>query len=156
VGSLYQYFPNKAAILFKLQADEWRGTAGKIKEIIQQESNSPLERLKALALFFVQSECQEAVFRAALDLAAPLYRLAPEALASRSAGKEAVNQFLAQRLPKASDKTIQTTQELILNTLFSAGKRFSQSPRTPEQISSYAEAMGNMFGAYLKELGAEI
>ena len=27
VGSLYQYFPNKAAILFRLQSDEWRQTA---------------------------------------------------------------------------------------------------------------------------------
>ena len=27
VGSLYQYFPNKAAILFRLQSDEWRGRA---------------------------------------------------------------------------------------------------------------------------------
>ena len=27
VGSLYQYFPNKAAILFRLQSDEWDRTA---------------------------------------------------------------------------------------------------------------------------------
>src|SRR3954454_24787492 len=27
VGSLYQYFPNKAAILFRLQSDEWRRTS---------------------------------------------------------------------------------------------------------------------------------
>src|SRR5580698_6018636 len=27
VGSLYQYFPNKAAILFRLQSDEWRQTS---------------------------------------------------------------------------------------------------------------------------------
>src|SRR6202021_1519362 len=26
VGSLYQYFPNKAAILFRLKSDEWRRT----------------------------------------------------------------------------------------------------------------------------------
>lgn len=28
VGSLYQYFPNKAAILFRLQSDEWLQTTG--------------------------------------------------------------------------------------------------------------------------------
>ena len=27
VGSLYQYFPNKESILFRLQLDEWRETA---------------------------------------------------------------------------------------------------------------------------------
>jgi AcrR family transcriptional regulator len=26
VGSLYQYFPNKASILFRLQTEEWRST----------------------------------------------------------------------------------------------------------------------------------
>ena len=26
VGSLYQYFPNKASILYRLQSDEWKQT----------------------------------------------------------------------------------------------------------------------------------
>lgn len=28
VGSIYQYFPNKASILFRLQVDEWMQTTG--------------------------------------------------------------------------------------------------------------------------------
>jgi len=28
VGSVYQYFPNNAAILFRLQTDEWRISSG--------------------------------------------------------------------------------------------------------------------------------
>src|ERR1700739_3570596 len=34
VGSLYQYFPNKAAILFRLQFDEWQQTTGLIQSIL--------------------------------------------------------------------------------------------------------------------------
>ena len=34
VGSLYQYFPNKAAILFRLQSDEWRQTNELLRGIL--------------------------------------------------------------------------------------------------------------------------
>ena len=34
VGSLYQYFPNKAAILFRLQSDEWRQTTELLRGIL--------------------------------------------------------------------------------------------------------------------------
>ena len=34
VGSLYQYFPNKAAILFRLQSDEWRQTTRLLRGIL--------------------------------------------------------------------------------------------------------------------------
>ena len=33
VGSLYQYFPNKQAILFRLQVDEWEATGATIDAI---------------------------------------------------------------------------------------------------------------------------
>ena len=34
VGSLYQYFPNKASILFRLQSDEWRQTTAMLRDIL--------------------------------------------------------------------------------------------------------------------------
>src|SRR6478609_9523945 len=34
VGSLYQYFPNKAAILFRLQSDEWLQTTALLRGIV--------------------------------------------------------------------------------------------------------------------------
>src|SRR6202789_4381377 len=46
VGSLYQYFPNKAAILFRLQSDEWRRTAELLTDILQDLQRPPLERLR--------------------------------------------------------------------------------------------------------------
>ncbi|MGH8146823.1 MAG: TetR/AcrR family transcriptional regulator, partial [Rhodanobacteraceae bacterium] len=53
IGSLYQYFPNKAAILFRLQADEWRQTHDLLRTILEDTSKPPLERLRALVHAFI-------------------------------------------------------------------------------------------------------
>src|SRR5215218_2547666 len=72
VGSLYQYFPNKASILFRLQSDEWRQTTELLRGILEDASRPPLERLRTLVHAFIRSECDEAAVRVALDDAAPL------------------------------------------------------------------------------------
>jgi len=153
VGSLYQYFPNKAAILFRLQSDEWRETAELLRGILEDAQRPPLERLRALVHAFIRSECTEAEMRVALNDAAPLYRDAPEARAAKASGNEAFQRFMREALPKASEETRALAADLIRTTLNAAGKRFSESPRTSEEIETYAGAMADMFGAYLQGLG---
>ncbi|HUA23815.1 MAG TPA: TetR family transcriptional regulator, partial [Steroidobacteraceae bacterium] len=63
VGSLYQYFPNKAAILFRLQSDEWRQTTALLRGILEDVQRPPLERLRRLVHAFIRSECEEATVR---------------------------------------------------------------------------------------------
>src|SRR6202021_3022939 len=60
VGSLYQYFPNKAAILFRLQSDEWRQTTEMLRGILEDVQRPPFERLRNLVHAFIRSECEEA------------------------------------------------------------------------------------------------
>lgn len=71
VGSLYQYFPNKAAILFRLQSDEWRRTSELFRAILEDANTPPLDRLRTLVHMFIRSECDEAEIRGALNDAAP-------------------------------------------------------------------------------------
>jgi len=149
VGSLYQYFPNKAAILFRLQSDEWRRTSEMLRGILGDVQKPPLERLRAVVHAFIRSECDEAEMRVALNDAAPLYRDAPEAQA-RASGNRAVQIFMLEALPKASEATRALAGDLIATTLSQAGKHFSKSPRTPAEIEAYAGAMAEMFCAYLK------
>jgi AcrR family transcriptional regulator len=67
VGSLYQYFPNKAAILFRLQSDEWRQTSELLRGILEDVQRPPLERLRILVHAFIRSECDEAELRVTLN-----------------------------------------------------------------------------------------
>jgi len=154
VGSLYQYFPNKAAILFRLQSDEWRQTSDMLRDILADRDMAPLERIRTLVLAFVRSECEEAEMRVALDDAAPLYRDAPEAAAVRARGTEAVLIFMREVLPAASEETRALAGDVIKNMLSAGGKQFSETKRAPAEIETYAGAMADMFCSYLKGLGA--
>jgi len=148
VGSLYQYFPNKAAILFRLQSDEWRQTSELMRGILEDVRKPRLERLRAVVHAFIRSECEEAEMRVALNDAAPLYRDAPEAKA-RASGNRGVQIFIQEALPEASEATRVLAGDLIATTLSQVGKQFSKSPRTAAEIEAYAEAMADMFCAYL-------
>jgi len=152
VGSVYQYFPNKAAILFRLQSDEWRQTSELLRGILEDGRRPPLERLRALVHAFIRSECDEAAVRVALYDAAPLYRDAPEAQEAKAAGERIVQAFMREALPKASQAKRALAADLITTTFSTVGKQFSEAPRTPAEIKAYADAMADMFCAYLRSL----
>jgi AcrR family transcriptional regulator len=152
VGSVYQYFPNKAAILFRLQSDEWRGTSELLRVILEDAQRPPLERLRAVVQAFVRSECDEAAMRVALNDAAPLYRDAPEAREARASGDRTMQVFMREALPEASESTCALAADLITTTLSKVGKHFSESPRSAAEIETYAGAVADMFCAYLESL----
>lgn len=152
VGSVYQYFPNKAAILFRLQSDEWQQTTQMLRDILDKTEVPPLTRLRALVHAFIDSECEEAQMRVALHDAAPLYRDAPEAVEVRAAGQRAFEAFMLHVLPDVPAATRAVAGELILGTLTSVGKDFSGSPHTAAEIEVFADGMADMFRAYLKAI----
>jgi AcrR family transcriptional regulator len=152
VGSLYQYFPNKAAILFRLQSDEWLQTTALLRGMLENTHRPPPERLRTLVHAFIRSECDEAAMRVALNDAAPLYRDAPEAKEVRAAGHRIVELFMQEALPMASEAARALAGDLITTTLSSVGKHFSETARTSAEIEVYADAMADMFCAYLENL----
>src|SRR6202142_1008987 len=152
IGSVYQYFPNKASILFRLQSDEWRGTSELLRIMLEDVQRPPLERLRAVVQAFVRSECDEAAMRVALNDAAPLYRDAPEAREARASGDRTMQVFMREALPETSESTRALAADLITTTLSKVGKHFSESPRSAAEIETYAGAVADMFCAYLESL----
>jgi hypothetical protein len=57
-----------------------------------------------------------------------------------------------RRLPKVSKATRALAADLITMTFSAVGKQFSEAPRTLSEIETYADAMADMFCAYLRAL----
>ncbi len=90
--------------------------------------------------------------RIALDDAAPLYRNAPEAHAARAAGSRVILNFLEELLPHASPEQRTLAGDLIESTMSQVGKSFSETSRSKDEIARYANAMADMFCAYLEQI----
>jgi len=156
IGSLYQYFPNKAAILFRLQSEEWQRTGDLLGSILRDRSVSARQRLHQLTWAFLLSECEEAAMRTALNDAAPLYRDAPEVAAARAAGENVMSDFLFELLPQWDEKERLRAADLINSTLGNVGKHFSEIPRSDTEIEDYARDMADMFCVWIREKGADM
>ena len=153
VGSLYQYFPNKEAILFRLQAQEWGQTMGELRRILGDTRVAPLERVHAAVRMFFRSECDEAAFRSALEEAAPLYREAPESRAHAEEGRDLMDTFMKDALPAASVRKRAFAADLVGLVMSSVGKAISGQSRSRSEVDEIAVAIAEMICAYLNTGG---
>jgi AcrR family transcriptional regulator len=156
VGSLYQYFPNKEAILFRLQTQEWQQTSTLLAGILSDLSRPPLERLRVAVTAFFRSECDEAELRVALGDAAPLYRNAAEAREQREQSRRKSALLMKEVLPGSSVRQRERTWDVIMTTMSTVGKTVSERGGSRAEVDAFAAAMGDMFCAYLEKLAREV
>jgi AcrR family transcriptional regulator len=150
VGSLYQYFPNKESILFRLQANEWQQTGALLDGILEDASLPPLERLRRMVRAFFQSECDEAALRVALSDAAPLYRDAAETREHRQSGARRSLALMRELLPGVAARERTLTTDLVMTAMSAMGKQVSERGYSRAEVDRLAEATGDMFCAYLE------
>jgi AcrR family transcriptional regulator len=150
VGSLYQYFPNKEAILFRLQTNEWGQTMEQLKRILGDKGTPPLERLRAGIRMFFRSECEEAAFRTALEEAAPLYREVPESRAHAEEGRRLMADFMKEALPRMAVRERSFAADLVGTVMSATGKAISSQNRSKSEVDALATAVGEMLCGYLE------
>ncbi len=152
VGSLYQYFPNKQAILFRLQVDEWAKTGATIHDILGNPKEPPAERLRTMVRAFFRSECDEAPLRNALDAATPDYHEAPESEVGRRRSRRIVDAFIRAAAPRATPSQRRFAGELVFMTTTSVGKQVSERRLGARKVDRYADAVADMLITYLAGL----
>lgn len=154
VGSLYQYFPNKQAILYRLQVDEWETTGSTVDGILGNTSVPTEQRLRETIRAFFHSECEEAPLRLALGDATPTYRNAPESRALRRRSMRIVNTFVAAAAPRASARQRAFAADLLFTTMTSIGKQVSERGATRAKVTAWADAVAEMLNLYLAQLAS--
>ena len=154
VGSLYQYFPNKQAILFRLQVDEWETTGRALGAILGDTSRPPAQRLRATLRAFFHSECEEAPLRRALDTATPSHHDAPESRAGRRRSQRIVRAFVAAAAPRAPARRRRFAAELVLVTMSSVGKEVSERRPARAEVDRWADAVTDMLMGHLGRIDA--
>lgn len=99
VGSLYQYYPNKAALLFRLHELETVDTLATISDLLGDGARSPRDRVFAAVRAFFETEADEAPLRQGLGLAQVYFRDSAEAVAVERRAIGVIRRFLRQAQP---------------------------------------------------------
>lgn len=154
VGSLYQYFPNKQSILYRLQVEEWAQTGRMIDEILGDTSRPPRARLRAMVRAFFVSECEEAPLRKALDATAPSYHDAPESNAHRQHSRKVAEAFLMEAAPSASARERRFAVDLCIMTMTAVGKSVSERSPSTSELHHFADAVSEMLWLHVSSLRA--
>ena len=90
--------------------------------------------------------------RVALNDAAPLYRDAPEAREARASGDRAMQVFMREALPEASECDARLGRRPDHDDAEQGRQALFGKSRSPAEIEAYADAMADMFCAYLESL----
>lgn len=151
IGSLYQYFPTKEAILFRLQLEEWEATSTMLLDLLS--SNAPLvERVENAVRAFVRTECAEAPLRTALERAAPLFENLPEAISYRNTAQRRLLTVWRSALPNVQSRRRLVAFDLVATVLEAAGRRISGGEISDVKVDDYADEMAKLVRSYLLAL----
>jgi AcrR family transcriptional regulator len=150
VGSLYQYFPNKASILFRLQQEEWEATGRLLEGIFDDERLDAAQRLRVALQAFFRTEHEERPLRRALGDAAPLYRDAPRAREQRERVVPLLKALIAKEAPSLSPRQRASATDMYIALLSAMGEHVSENAESRAEVDRWSAATADMFLAWLK------
>jgi AcrR family transcriptional regulator len=154
VGSLYQYFPSKAALLFRLQADEWTDTWDLVSGILSDRGQPPMDRLERAVVTFFRSELEESALRVALDETGVSLADVPEKRALLATATTTVLAFLEEALPGAPASSRAFAADLVMTSMAAVAEKVTEREPSRREVDRWARATTEMFVAYLNGLEA--
>jgi len=145
VGTIYQYFPNKEAILVALQLTEMRQTLGLIALQLNDTRASPKERMRNAIRAFLDSEQAELDLRRALAQVRVSLPKDGEVVDIGSQAVEMLHAFLVAN--GLIDRGNRFASECIVTTITSVGER--ANIHSDADVERWTEALVRMINVHL-------
>ena len=152
VGSLYQYFPDKQAILARLQRDEWERTGAMIESILEDTRRTPEERVRVAFRAFFRSELEEAPMRRALAGATAVWAEDEASAPRRERGLPTLVALVGELQPRLGHAARRRAAEMFVATMGSLGEHVSNRDLSLRATDAWAEDAADMFLAWLRTL----
>lgn len=147
VGSLYQYYPNRAALLLRLSQLENADTLAQLSALLADDRRTPRERVIAAVRAFFASEAAEAPMRSGLDQARVSVRESPEFGAVERAIVARVTDFLATAGAPGRDAAFDAA--LVATVVSSVAERLTSGGMLGAEMERWADACSAMLCDYL-------
>ena len=151
VGSLYQYFPNKQALLYRLQRQEWEATLARLERVLGRGDRRPELRLHEAIVLFFRSEAEEAPLRRALDDAGALLRDSPAAHQLDREVQARIREVFGQLLPGADARDRDFAGELVRVVVSSVAERVTATRAGRADVERWAAATARMVTVFVAD-----
>ena len=150
VGSLYQYFPNKQALMFAIHSLAVERAWAEAQAILGNSRWSAREKLQRIARFFFLAESSDvAQMGVALQDAEIYFDDQPEHRALDKQVFDRFTIFLREALPDASRSRVEFATHLIVTTLESVGKSVARRGLAQHEVSRWADECAAMLADHV-------
>jgi AcrR family transcriptional regulator len=154
VGSLYQYFPNKQALIFALHSRAVDRAWSEVQSILGDPALRPRQQLRAVAeMFFVAESEDVADMGAALQDAEIYFEGRPEVQELERRVLRRFTAFVAEVRPRLSHAEAAFGADLMVTVLEQVGKTVAARKLEKPAVRRWAHACADMLAGHL-EMGS--
>lgn len=139
IGSLYQYYANKEAILFTLHKKEWLETISKLESTIKVKNMPGSKKIEILILNFFESEFQERKMRNALIATGLLLKNTTEYISLENQAIKLVRKLLKEIYPNLKNKELNFKAEYLFVKITSIAENASSRVNSLNEMKQWAQ-----------------
>jgi AcrR family transcriptional regulator len=148
IGSLYQYYPNKAALLLALHERDAEASWRELEALLSDARTAPLRRLERLVLRFFEMETGAPDQHAALAEARAIVPQTPEFRAFEERVVERMQSFVEECFPKHR-RDARFLASLCFTVMTATGERIATRGLPVREVARVASATAGMLSSLL-------